>query len=136
MWWWLRIHREFVKLAKALKLKTLSYEGGPGYKVGGEKPGSAGLNNMIESARDPGMKAVVKEHVGTCWQWGWDEYNYFAAQSAYSEYGCWGATETYQDLNPGPPKLQALYELTGHSPDERAAWAANSSRPRARVVLR
>lgn len=130
------MRREFVKLAKALKLKTLSYEGGPGYKVGGEKPGSAGLNNMIESARDPGMKAVVKEHVGTCWQWGWDEYNYFTAQSAYSEYGCWGATETYQDLNPGPPKLQALYELTGHAPDERAVWAANSSRPRARVMHR
>ena len=83
---WAHACREFVKLAQALKLKTLSYEGGPGYKVGGEKPGSAGLNNMIESARDPGMKAVVKEHVGTCWQWGWDEYNYFAAQSAYAEY--------------------------------------------------
>ena len=28
-----RARREFVKLAKALKLKTVSYEGGPGYKV-------------------------------------------------------------------------------------------------------
>ena len=43
---------DLVKLATSLGLKTVSYEGGPGYKVGGEKPGSAGLNNMIESARE------------------------------------------------------------------------------------
>ena len=126
--------REFVKLAKSLKLKTVSYEGGPGYKVGGEAPGSAGLNKMIESARDPGMKAIVKGHIDACWQWGWDEYNYFAAKNQYSMYGCWGATETYGDLKPGPPKLQALYELTGHSPHERAEWAANRNRPRAQLM--
>jgi len=126
--------REFVKLAKVFNVKTVSYEGGPGYQVGGERPGSAGLNKMIESARDPGMKAVVKQHVDTCWQWGWNEYNYFAAQTRASGYGCWGATETYEDLNPGSPKLQALYELTGHSPHERAAWAANRNRSRAQLV--
>ena len=42
------------------------------------------------------MKAVVKQHVDTCWQWGWNEYQYFSAHSAYAEYGCWGATESYQ----------------------------------------
>eukprot|EP00037_Helgoeca_nana_P014325 m.133565 g.133565 ORF g.133565 m.133565 type:complete len:73 (-) comp22501_c0_seq5:2888-3106(-) len=58
-------------------------------------------------------------------------YNYFSAESSYSAYGCWGATESFNDLNPGPPKLQALYELTGHHPEERRIWAANASRPRA-----
>lgn len=67
-------------------------------------------------------------------QFGWDEYEYFTAHGACSEYGCWGATESWTDLNPGPPKLQALYKLTGHHPAERALWAANASRPRALAV--
>lgn len=80
------------------------------------------------------MTAVVKGHVGLCWQFGWDEYEYFSAEGACSEYGCWGSVESYGDLNPGPPKLQALYQLTGHHPAERTAWSTNASRPRARVV--
>ena len=122
-----------VRLAKAHRLKTMSYEGGPGYKVGGEHPGSAGLNKMISAARDEGMKAVVKTHVDTLYRFGWDAYQYFTAQGTYSEYGCWGATESFADLKPGPPKLQALYELTGHTPPERLAWAADEGRARARV---
>jgi hypothetical protein len=35
------------------------YESGPGYAVGGEKPGTKGLNTMIEAARDQGMKDVI-----------------------------------------------------------------------------
>eukprot|EP01045_Picozoa_sp_COSAG04_P012702 COSAG04_NODE_865_length_9768_cov_3.722130_2_plen_573_part_00 len=122
---------EFVKLAKALGVQTASYEGGPGYHVGAEKPGSKGLRTMIESSRDAGMKEVVKQHVDTCWQFGWTVYNYFAAQGKVSEYGCFGATESWADLSPGPPKLQGLYELTGHSPDSLAAWAADPDRRRA-----
>ena len=121
----------FVALAKVFKVKTLSYEGGPGYHVGGEKPGSKGLNMMLEAARDVGMKAVVKQHVDTCWQFGWDVYNYFSSFGMYSTYGCWGAVESLDDLNPGPPKLQALYELTGTTPEEREAWAKDPERPRA-----
>eukprot|EP00040_Diaphanoeca_grandis_P028096 m.161375 g.161375 ORF g.161375 m.161375 type:complete len:69 (+) comp31231_c0_seq1:2328-2534(+) len=49
-----------------------------------------------------------------------------------SGYGCWGSTETFADLNPGPPKLQALYEVTGKHPHAQAKWAANATRPRAR----
>ena len=120
-------------LAKAHGVKSMSYEGGPGYRVGGEKPGSAGLNRMIEAARDPGMAAAVKENVDTCWQYGWDSYNYFSAAGEYSGYGCWGATEEYADRNPGPPKLQALYELTGHHPAELDAWATG---PRLRARRR
>ncbi len=63
---------QFVKFAKSLQVKTMSYEGGPGYHVGAEKPGSSGLNLMIEGSRLPGMKAVVIDHVDTCWQYGWD----------------------------------------------------------------
>ena len=124
---------QFVDLAKAFGVKTVSYEGGPGYRVGGEKPGSKGLNTMMVAARDPGMKDVVKQNVDTCYRFGWDEYQYFSAAGKYSEYGCWGATEFFSDIDPGPPKLQALYELTGHRPKDRAEWAADVARPRARV---
>eukprot|EP00040_Diaphanoeca_grandis_P028097 m.161388 g.161388 ORF g.161388 m.161388 type:complete len:769 (+) comp31231_c0_seq3:377-2683(+) len=123
---------EFVKFAKTLGVKSVSYEGGPGYQVGGEHPGSKGLDTMIEASRDQGMTQVVKNHIDYCWQFGWDEYNYFAAEGKVSGYGCWGSTETFADLNPGPPKLQALYEVTGKHPHAQAKWAANATRPRAR----
>jgi hypothetical protein len=122
----------FVALAKQFGVKTASYEGGPGYAVGGEKPGSKGLSTMIEASRDAGMKATVQKHAQLCWQFGWDHYEYFVGGAgAVSEYGCWSATESWADINPGPPKLQGLYELTGHSPDERAAWARDPQRERA-----
>ena len=38
---------EFVAMAKKFKLKTASYEGGPGYKVGGEKPGTKGALRAV-----------------------------------------------------------------------------------------
>ena len=50
-------------------------------------------------------------------------------------YGCWGATESWADRNPGPPKLQAIYELTGTKPSELEAWAFDPARPRARVTM-
>ena len=55
------------------------YESGPGYSVGGEKPGSKGLNTLIEASRDPGMKDVVVYDVReTCWRHGWDVSGPFA----------------------------------------------------------
>ena len=84
---------EFVAMAKKWKLHTASYEGGPGYKVGGEKPGTkgapqepelrafsehvstvvlcivssmsslAGLDTMIAASRDAGMKAAIIKQV-------------------------------------------------------------------------
>ena len=103
---------EAVKLAKAYSVKTVSYEGGPGYSV--EGPGTQGLDNMITAARDARMEDVVKSHVETCWQFGWDEYQYFEGSARGADgYGCWGATEDWKDLTPGPPKLRALYKLTG-----------------------
>lgn len=38
-------------------------QGGPGYKVGGQSPGSKGLNTMIEASRDQGMTQVVTNHI-------------------------------------------------------------------------
>ena len=54
-----------------------------------------------------------------------------AAEGPSSEYGCFGATESWADINPGPPKLQALYELTGTKPDEMMRWASSAGRKRA-----
>ena len=87
----------------------LSYESGPGYSVGGEKPGGKGLNTLIEASRDPGMKgAILRDVRETVWRHGWDIYNYFALVTQVSRYGCWGATEDWKDRIPGPPKLQAI----------------------------
>ena len=78
------------------------------------------------------MKDVIVYDVReTCWRHGWDIYNYFAIEGPASRYGCWGATENWKDQNPGPPKLQAIYELTGSKPAELAEWAASETRPRA-----
>jgi len=126
---------EYKRLAQALGLKVASYEGGPGYAVGKEKPGSRGLNTMIEASRNPGMKDVVYHDIrNVAWAWGWDIYNYFAAVGPCSTYGCWGATEDWKDLDPGPPKLQALYNLTGTDPVTIAAWAGDPERPRAQEL--
>ena len=95
---------QFVQYAKSIGVKTAGYESGPGYSVGGEKPGSKGLNTLIEASRDPGMKDVIVYDVReTCWRHGWDIYNYFAIETEVSRYGCWGAAENWKDQNPGAP---------------------------------
>jgi len=87
---------------------------------------------MIEASRDAGMKdAIVYDVRQTVWRHGWDIYNYFAIEGPASRYGCWGATEDWRDRNPGPPKLQAIYNLTGHSPAALEEWAFHPDRPRA-----
>jgi hypothetical protein len=59
----------FVQYAKSIGVKTAGYESGPGYSVGGEHPGSKGLNTLIEASRDPGMKTVIEYDVReTCWR--------------------------------------------------------------------
>ena len=126
---------DFVQFAKNKGVKSAGYESGPGYSVGGEHPGSPGLNTMIEACRDPGMQgAVVYDVREVCWRLGWDIYNYFAIEGPASRYGCWGATEDWKDINPGPPKLQAIYELTGNHPLALATWAGEEGRPRAQVM--
>ena len=87
---------------------------------------------MIAGSRDAGMKTAIIKQVQLTWQFGWDDYNYFVGGAGLvKEYGCWGITESWADINPGPPKLQALYELTGHSPDVLAEWARGEERERA-----
>eukprot|EP00040_Diaphanoeca_grandis_P035385 m.222362 g.222362 ORF g.222362 m.222362 type:complete len:742 (-) comp33372_c1_seq1:245-2470(-) len=126
---------DYVQFAKTLGVKTAGYESGPGYAVGGEKPGSKGLNTMIEASRNAGMKdAIVHDVRETVWRHGWDIYNYFAIQGPASRYGCWGATEDWKDINPGPPKLQAIYNLTGVSPTECAQWALDPKRFRTQKI--
>eukprot|EP01047_Picozoa_sp_COSAG01_P001555 COSAG01_NODE_36_length_34092_cov_26.350032_8_plen_131_part_00 len=122
----------FVAFAKTLGVKTAGYESGPGYAVGRLKPGSKGLNTLITAARHPGMKdAIVYDVEQTCWRHGWDIYNYFAIQGPVSRYGCWGAAEDWKDLKPGSSKLQAIYNITGFTPDDVLAWAKAPHRERA-----
>ena len=122
---------DFIQFAKAVGVKTAGYESGPGYSVGGEKPGSTGLNTMIEACRDPGMKdAIIEDVRETCWRLGWDIYNYFAIEGEASRYGCWGAIEDWKDRNHGSPKMQAIYTLTGHNPTDLEEWAFSEDRVR------
>ena len=123
---------DFVGFAKSYGLKTAGYESGPGYAVGRLKPGTKALNTLIAAARDPGMTgAIVYDVEQTCWRHGWDIYNYFAVEGPVSRYGCWGAAEDWKDINPGSPKLQAIYNITGHAPDALAKWATDPHRERA-----
>jgi hypothetical protein len=86
---------------------------------------------MIEACRDPGMKdAIIEDVRETCWRLGWDIYNYFAIEGEASRYGCWGAIEDWKDRNPGSPKMQAIYTLTGHNPTDLEAWAFSEGRVR------
>ena len=76
--------------------------------------------------------AILRDVRETVWRHGWNIYNYFALVSQASRYGCWGATEDWKDRIPGPPKLQAIYELTGTTtPAKLDAWAFDPDRERA-----
>jgi|EP01046_Picozoa_sp_COSAG06_P000163 hypothetical protein len=77
--------------------------------------------------------AIIYDVEQTCWRHGWDIYNYFAIEGAVSRYGCWGAAEDWKDLNPGSPKLQAIYNITGTQPAELQSWASDPARQRAMV---
>ena len=158
---------DFVRFAKAMGVKTAGYESGPGYAVGGLKPGTTALNTLITAARDPGMSpapstlpacqpgflmrvkyanmmddcdgvgmtgAIVYDIEQTCWRHGWDIYNYFAIEGPVSRYGCWGAAEDWKDINPGSPKLQAIYNVTGHKPDDLVRWSLSRGRERSADV--
>jgi hypothetical protein len=61
------------------------------------------------------VQAVYDDVREMVWYWNPEFiYNYFASVGVCSRYGCWGATENFDDLDPGPPKLQAL-SVTFHS---------------------
>ena len=78
--------------------------------------------------------AIVYDIEQTCWRHGWDIYNYFAIEGPVSRYGCWGAAEDWKDINPGSPKLQAIYNVTGHKPDELLRWSSSRGRERSADV--
>lgn len=103
----------FAALKQHFGLKLASYEGGPGADMLAElKPSSAALGVFIEANRDAGMKEAVVHDARDVWfANGGDIYNYFSLEGMASHYGCWGATEDWRDISPGPPKLQGLREI-------------------------
>jgi len=113
-------------VAKKWGLKHLVYEGGPDDGGGS----TTDIANRIRANRDPGMGALLLHHISDNWfATGGDMFTYFVLSSAYSRYGCWGATEDYRI--PVTPKFQALYTLTGYDfiamPPEPAALTATVS---------
>ena len=60
------------------------------------------------------MGDLVLHHFQTNWFGARaDMATYFVLSSAYSRYGCWGATEDYRI--PLTPKFNAIYALTGYT---------------------
>ena len=100
---------EIGEIASVWGLKLAAYEAGPGMKVGDK----TNIGNRIEAQRNPGMKQIVMDDVLKNW-FGLprpgDIYNYFSLASAYSRYGCWGATDDLSTLN--TPKYQAIQQIT------------------------
>ena len=96
-------------VATSFGLKHLVYEGGP--DNGGGSTNNIG--NRILANRDPGMNTLLLHHIRDNWfATGGDMFTYFVLSSAYSRYGCWGATEDYRI--PVTPKFNALYTLTSY----------------------
>ncbi len=96
-------------VATAFGLKHLVYEGGPDNGGGS----TTDIGNRILANRDPGMNTLLLHHIRDNWfATGGDMFTYFVLSSAYSRYGCWGATEDYRI--PVTPKFNALYTLTGY----------------------
>lgn len=96
-------------VATTFGLKHLIYEGGPDNGGGS----TANIGNRIRANRDPGMNTLLLHHIRDNWfATGGDLFTYFVLSSAYSRYGCWGATEDYRI--PVTPKFNALYTLTGY----------------------
>ena len=100
---------EIGEIASVWGLKLAAYEAGPGMKVGD----TANIGNRIEAQRNPEIKQIVVDDILKNW-FGLprpgDLYNYFSLASAYSRYGCWGATDDLSDLT--TPKYQAILEVT------------------------
>ncbi len=100
--------RQLNAVARSFGLKHVVYEGGPDNGGGS----TVNIGNRILANRHPGMKDVIIHDIKDNWfAQGGDLYMYFTLSSAYSRYGCWGATEDIVNL--GTVKLQALYELLG-----------------------
>jgi len=101
-------------LKEKFGLRYAAYEAGPGGAVGGEKPGTVGLDHFIEANRQQGMKSAVETAINSFWKNGGDIYNYFAVEGPCSTYGCWGAVEDWRNVSGAavPPKLAAIYDLT------------------------
>ena len=91
-------------IGKAFGLQMMSYEAGPGMKVGTKTD----LSNVLLAHADPGMKQVM-----TSW---WKSYgevfdvlHQFSLAGYWSRYGAWGATRILSDTN--GPKFSALKEM-------------------------
>lgn len=90
-----------------MKGGVIAYEGGPHY-VG---DGQTNLEIRKAAHRDPGMKDIVIRDIKNNWfEVGCKGFMYFALSGAYSQHGCWGAAESFENFN--TPKYQALLELS------------------------
>jgi hypothetical protein len=93
-------------IADEFGLKLCAYEAGP--DNGGGDPTNIG--NRILANRLPAMKdAVIHNFKDNFFGLGGDMASYFALSSAYSRYGCWGATDDLSNLH--TPKFAACLEL-------------------------
>ncbi|MEI6132886.1 MAG: hypothetical protein WCQ41_08710 [Bacillota bacterium] len=86
---------------------VMAYEGGPHHQ------GQVDTNLSIRVAahREANMKNIVLNDIqNNWWNLGCKDFMYFSLSSVYGKYGCWGATESYDNFD--APKYQALLQLS------------------------
>ena len=100
---------DLVATANKWKMKggVWAYEGGPHHQ--GQR--DVNLSTRIAANRDAKMKDIVVHDIqDNWWELGCKGFMYFNLSSTYGIWGCWGAVESYDNLN--APKYQALLQLS------------------------
>ena len=102
----------------------VSYEGGPGVPSGG---GKTNLSAQIEANRTFAIKEVLKKNYNDGWfDLGGGLAMFFALESGYNRYGCWGITDDYTkpDRN---FKMRAIREIIGSDAGVKNILVSESS---------
>jgi fibronectin type 3 domain-containing protein len=117
----LSLTQQLKAVATTWGVKYYAYEAGPDNGGGS----TVNIGNRILANRDPGMTNCILNDVRTNFfgQGHGDLYNYFTLSSAFSRYGCWGASDDITQRS--GPKWQAIYNLTGYTPGSAPAAPTN-----------
>lgn len=112
--------RKLKAVANEFGLKLAAYEAGPDNGGGN----AVNIGNRIAGNRSKAMGDLVTEHFrDRMFGEGVDLATYFVLSSAFSRFGCWGATEDYRQLD--TPKMIAVLKLLNGT----AVSSSSATRP-------
>jgi hypothetical protein len=105
------------RIARALGLSLLAYEGGQHLVGVGPAADSQPLNALFDRAnRDPRMGALYTRYLAGWRQRGGTLFMHFTDCSGQSKYGRWGALEWLEQSRAGAPKYDALARFIAANP--------------------